>query len=81
MRRLHEAFPNSNNVELRNVAAQRIVLLKTELDYLRLANQWPDLAFAHTLCRPTKTRTIALKVVDMLRREEGINRESMKVRF
>ena len=68
-------------MELRNVAAQRIVLLKTELDYLRLADQRPDLAFAHTLCWLHKTRTIAFKVMDLLRREEGINRESVKVRF
>src|SRR5215469_9058366 len=78
VRRLHEA-PAGNVVELRNVAAQYEICLKTELDYFRVAAQRPDLAFAPTLCRLDKARTTALKVTDLLQRQEGINRESVKV--
>jgi len=74
-------FPNSDVVKLRNVTAQHEVCLKTELDYLRFANQWPDLAFAQTLCRLDEMRTTAFKVMNLLLRQEGINCESVKVPF
>jgi hypothetical protein len=78
---LHEVFPAGDVVELRNVAAPYEICLKTELDYFRVAAQRPDLAFAPTLVPLDEARTTALKVMNLLGRQEGINCESVEVVF